>query len=256
MVVLKGGCLVMGLKEGEPTREGGLTTWRQIGSEVGASAISLRALQLDAGAEATLSTAGSDEVLYVLEGTGNASIDGNAGPLSPDSGVYIPSGRSLELKNGEQGPMTIVSSRCPEPGSPGWPLADPASSGAVDESAPLPWPIISMHERPVQQTGDRWYREVINGEVGSAQVTQFVGSIPPGRSPDHFHLYEEVICILSGTGVLWAEETSTPIGAGSCIFLPRGQVHCLENGGRSELRLLGVFYPAGSPAVRYPATHL
>jgi len=52
---------------------------------------------------------------------------------------------------------------------------------------------------------------------------------------------------------MWAEETSTPIGVGSCIFLPRRQVHCLENTGQTELRLLGVFYPAGSPAVRYAA---
>jgi len=28
-------------------------------------------------------------------------------------------------------------------------------------------------------------------------------------------------------------------------------MHCVENTGDSELRLLGVFYPSGSPAVRY-----
>ena len=28
-------------------------------------------------------------------------------------------------------------------------------------------------------------------------------------------------------------------------------MHCVENTGTGELRLLGVFYPAGSPAVRY-----
>ena len=72
-------------------------------------------------------------------------------------------------------------------------------------------------------------------------------------SPDHFHLYEEVICILDGTGIMHAGESSTPISTGSCIFLPRKQRHCVENTGPGELRLLGVFYPAGSPAVRYPA---
>jgi len=30
-------------------------------------------------------------------------------------------------------------------------------------------------------------------------------------------------------------------------------VHCVENRGDGEMRLLGVFYPAGSPAVRYSA---
>ena len=103
-------------------------------------------------------------------------------------------------------------------------------------------------------SGDRWYRVLVDGKVGSAQVTQFVGAIPPGRAPDHFHEYEEVLCILTGRGRMWAGKTSAPIAPGSCIFLPRGQPHCVENEGDDELRLLGVFYPAGSPAVRYDAT--
>ena len=53
---------------------------------------------------------------------------------------------------------------------------------------------------------------------------------------------------------MWAGKTSAPIAPGSCVFLPRGQPHCVENTGDGELRLLGVFYPAGSPAVRYDAT--
>ncbi|HYY96254.1 MAG TPA: cupin domain-containing protein, partial [Pyrinomonadaceae bacterium] len=81
--------------------------------------------------------------------------------------------------------------------------------------------------------------------------TQFVGSIPPGRAPDHFHTYEEVLFILRGEGRMWAGRTSAEIGPGSCVYLPTRQVHCVENTGGGELRLLGVFYPAGSPSVRY-----
>ena len=84
-----------------------------------------------------------------------------------------------------------------------------------------------------------------------SQVTQFVGAIPPGRAPDHYHEYEEVLCILQGRGRMWAGDRSTPIERGSCIYLPRRQMHCVENTGDTELRLLGVFYPSGSPAVRY-----
>jgi mannose-6-phosphate isomerase-like protein (cupin superfamily) len=107
--------------------------------------------------------------------------------------------------------------------------------------------VVHLDDQPIQKTGDRWYRELIQGEV-----TQFVGSIPPGRAPDHFHLHEEVMCILQGEGVMWTGTKSTPVRRGSCIFLPVRQPHCLENTGSGELRLLGVFFPAGSPAVRYP----
>jgi mannose-6-phosphate isomerase-like protein (cupin superfamily) len=127
------------------------------------------------------------------------------------------------------GPARLVSSLTPAP---------PSQSAAK---------IVRLDDQPIQKTGDRWYRELIQ-----AEVTQFVGSIPPGRAPDHVHTYEEVICILDGFGIMHAGASSTPVARGSCIFLPIRQRHCLENIGSGELRLVGVFYPAGSPAVRYP----
>jgi len=82
-------------------------------------------------------------------------------------------------------------------------------------------------------------------------VTQFVGFIPPGRAPDHFHEYEEVVCILEGQGRFWSGSSSAPVARGSCLYLPRGQPHCLENTGEAPLRIHGLFYPAGSPAIRF-----
>ena len=88
-------------------------------------------------------------------------------------------------------------------------------------------------------------------EVGCASVTQFVGLVPPGRAPDHFHTYDEVITIIEGEGVFHAGGEETELEPGSVVLLPARQVHCLENTGDSELRLLGVFRPAGSPAEAY-----
>ena len=105
-------------------------------------------------------------------------------------------------------------------------------------------------DRPAQATVDRSYSVVVDTAGGCEAVTQFVGTIPPGRSPDHFHLYEEVLCILDGEGRVWAGRAHAPIGPGSCVFLPRRQLHCVENTGKGPLRMMGVSYPAGSPAAR------
>jgi len=148
-----------------------------------------------------------DEVLYILE---------------RDEGIYLPAGAEMELDER----LTVIA------------VCGPASAGRPHT--------VRLEDVPVQRTGDRWYRELIQG-----QITQFVGSIPPGRAADHFHLYEEVLCILQGSGFLWAGNSKTPIGPGSCALLPKREVHCVENTTSGELRLLGVFYPAGSPAVRY-----
>ncbi len=173
------------------------------------SRLSLRVIELTG--EATFANDAHDEVLY---------------DLARQRGIYIPAGVAVTIDD----PGTYVSSLTP---------ATP--SGRKSE-------ILELTNQPLQQTGDRWYAELVQ-----AEVTQFVGSIPPGRAPDHFHLYEEVICILEGEGIMHAGESSTPVSSGSCIFLPIRQRHCLENTGSGQLRLLGVFYPAGSPAVRYTA---
>jgi len=60
-----------------------------------------------------------------------------------------------------------------------------------------------------------------------------------------------VLYILEGEGVLHIAGEHAPLMPGSCVHLPAGLVHCLENSGADELRLLGVFRPAGSPAEAY-----
>jgi quercetin dioxygenase-like cupin family protein len=242
---LDGGCRVVSLKEGDPIVGGALRIWKHFGREAGAHAISLRVLELPAGERASLRNEASDEVLYVVAGAGTATIEGCVYRIVRDSGIYLPPSTSLDIATDDT--LTLISSQCPDVGS----TLEGYEPGLAAAGVPL---VVSMRDRPVQRTGDRWYREVINADGGSTQVTQFVGAIPPGRAPDHYHQYEEVICILEGSGVMWAGKSHTPIATGSCIFLPRGQVHCVENRGAGEMLLLGVFYPAGSPAVRYAAT--
>ncbi|HEX7253050.1 MAG TPA: cupin domain-containing protein, partial [Thermoanaerobaculia bacterium] len=106
--------------------------------------------------------------------------------------------------------------------------------------------------QPTERAGDgRWFRVLVDARSGCEPVTQFIGFIPPGRAPEHFHEYEEVVCILAGSGRFWSGDESATIAAGSCVYLPRRQSHCLENTGTDTLQLCGLFYPAGSPAVRF-----
>ena len=251
-VVLRGACRVVGVREGLPTERDGLRVWRHVGRESGAAFVSLRVLELEPGATAGLRNADCEEVLFVLEGTGRVFIDGWAWPLGPDAGVFVRPGATLALANYGPGPLTLLSTQCPDPGPElraEKPLTAPRP-GVVSQSPP---PVARLWEREARPVGDRWYRVLLDESVGSTQVTQFVGAIPPGRAPNHFHEYEEVLCVLAGSGRMWADEMSAPIGPGSCVFLPRRQLHCTENTGTSELRLVGVFAPAGSPAVSYSA---
>ena len=217
---------------------GSLKIWNRIGRATGADAISLRILEFGPGVSPVLSNHESDEVLYVLEGSCTVVIDGDAYEVGPETGIYVRPGQTFSVENPGPDLVRIVSSQCPE-------------LNQVTRTREQSPPIVRLADRRALPTADRWYRVLVDQDMGSEQVTQFVGSIPPGRAPDHFHEYEEVLFILRGEGRMWAGESNTPIGPGSCIYLPRKQVHCVENTGTGELRLLGVFYPAGSPAVRY-----
>lgn len=186
------------------------------------SLISMRVREFGPGSSPEFRNKEVDEVLFALDAC-RIFIDEFSHELEPQSGVFIPAQTAFRV----EGPGKFVSVQCP-----------------VTKASPPP--VVRLSDQRAMPTADRWYRVLIDSEV-----TQFVGSIPPGRAPDHFHEYEEVLFILRGEGRMWAGEQNTPIGYGSCIYLPRKQVHCVENTGTGELRLLGVFYPAGSPAVRY-----
>ena len=251
-VLLEGGCRVSSMHEGTPVVQGSMKIWRQVGRATGAKAISLRVLEFGPGTSPAIQNAASDEVFYCLEQVAGFSslnehctirLNGKPFDVNSQTGVYLRPGQTMTVENKGPQSVVLVSAQCPE--------TEPENDLPKTSSPVSDFPGVRLADRAAIPTADRWYRVLVDDEIGSEQVTQFVGSIPPGRAPDHFHQYEEVLFILSGAGRMWAGATNTPIGPGSCIYLPRGQVHCVENTGADELRLLGVFYPAGSPSVRY-----
>jgi mannose-6-phosphate isomerase-like protein (cupin superfamily) len=267
-VTLEGGCRVSAMREGEPLVSDTLRIWNQIGRATGAQAISLRVMEFAPGLSPAIRNANCDQILYLLESRWGSTrtggdevstarvsgwvrllIDGHSHQVDADTGIYIRPGETFAIDHPGPDSVVIISSQCPDPDrAPRFVDSAATSSDLPRSDQP---PLVRLADRRAQPTADRWYRVLVDDEIGSTQATQFVGSIPPGRAPDHFHNYEEVLFILKGEGRMWAGGTNTPIAPGSCIYLPKGQVHCVENTGSSELRLLGVFYPAGSPSVRY-----
>jgi mannose-6-phosphate isomerase-like protein (cupin superfamily) len=178
--------------------------------------------------------ADSDEVLYVLSGSGALSIGGGEVALGPGMGVYASHGTPWAVEAASDLELVSVLVRDPEPVAPG-------SHAIVDLEG----------SAKGSATAGREFTLGVCPEAGCPSVTQFVGFIPPGRAPDHFHRYDEVIYVLEGKGVLHVADEEAPLRPGACVHLPRLLVHSLENTGEDELRLLGVFRPAGSPAEAY-----
>jgi mannose-6-phosphate isomerase-like protein (cupin superfamily) len=172
-----------------------------------------------------------DEVLYALEGSGTAIVGGEPQALEPGTGLFVARGTSWRVESAEGLKLLSVLVEAPLPAT---------SSHAV----------IATTDRGVATAG-REFTLLAHPENGCESVTQFVGYIPPGRAPDHFHRYDEVVYVLAGEGAFHVDGESAPLRAGSCFHLPARLVHCVENSGPGEMRVLGVFRPAGSPAEAY-----
>ena len=97
---------------------------------------------------------------------------------------------------------------------------------------------------------ERTFRYLVNEDAGCMDVTQFMGIVQPSKAPFHSHPYEELGYIVEGEGVAHVGGRSVPLRPGSCFHLPPEKVHCIENVGPGEMRILGVFHPSDSPANR------
>ena len=172
-----------------------------------------------------------DEVLFVLEGSAVATVGDERRELEPGTGAFVARGTPWRVDSAAGLKLLSVLVEQPLPAAAGHAVIAGGERGAA--------------------TAGREFTLLAHPENGCTSVTQFVGYIPPGRAPDHFHLYDEVVYVLAGEGAFHVDGESAPLRAGSCVHLPARLVHCLANTGDTELRLLGVFRPAGSPAEAY-----
>lgn len=209
---------------------------------VGAERLVQQVLRFSTGTSAARSNEGRDQVAYVVSGRGTLTLDGEPHDLHPDLGVYIRAGESYEVTNPLSEDLVMVSVTAPMP--------EGEMNGGVRKVT------VDIADQPVIPAGkDRQFKFVIDPAAGCREVTQFVGWIPPGRAPTHYHLYDEVMYILDGEGVLHLEgHDATPISTGTCIHLPPPVEHCVENTGDRPLRVLGVFHPAGDASEAYEET--
>jgi mannose-6-phosphate isomerase-like protein (cupin superfamily) len=199
-----------------------------------------RLVEVPAGARLEGTAGPGGELWFVIAGPGRLAADGGPDmPVQDDTGVWLPPGARYRLSAEGAGPLRLDTVSLP--------------GGGAGQDGPSSARLSALADCPVEITGDRRFRVLFGPGNGCSAATQFVGEIPPGRAPPHSHTYDEVVLVLAGEGVLHAGPADRPLAPGSCVHLPPGQPHCLENTGQATLRVLGVFHPGGSPAAKVTA---
>ncbi len=252
MKVLANGCRVVASHESEWQSEGTRQYRTPINRASGARDIAQTISHYERGRAPLRCNATSEEVLYVFAGSGVCRIEGMTYNIRQGSAIYMPPQAQYQIENPNDDLLKIVSVCCsPQSDSNGVEAAESGASAGGSKPNPACNLVIHESDRAAIATGDRSFHLLVHKDLGCEHVTQFLGLIPPSRAPRHFHTYEEAIYILQGSGIVWADDESCEFSVGTSIYLPPGQRHCLENPGPEEVRLIGVFYPSGSPAVNY-----
>ena len=206
-----------------------------IDSSNGSSVLELHLAHYGPGRSSPRTLEGRQEIMYTTSGSGSLTVGGESHELEPGTAVYLTAGETYEVDNPGSEDLVIVSATAPQ------------SAG----DAPATRRTVRYADQPtLPASGDREFRYLVTDEVGCRDATQFYGVIAPGRAPDHSHVYDEVIYVLEGEGVLHGGGEDRPVSAGSCIHLPPFFVHSLENSGNSPMRIVATFHPSGDPASR------
>jgi quercetin dioxygenase-like cupin family protein len=210
------------------------------------SPLTLQHVQLEPGARWRLTPDQHRDdrqlLIYVLDGTGTLDRDGEP-PLPLHAGSAL-------LREPGDGTATIAG------GDRAVTLAVFGAEATADHHAPL-GPREAVTELNLDDaaaaTGSRSFQVLLGPENGCCRATMFVGVVPPGAAPWHFHNYDEIICVLRGEGVYHQGSGRQATHSGSVVRIPPRTVHINENRAAGEMHVLGVFTPAGSPSAAFLA---
>ena len=199
------------------------------------SELALETLQLGAGETREVGDPGHDVLLFAFAGGGQ--LDGRA--LESGSAGLLLEGEEAELAAGSHG-ISLVRVTLGADTDLHAPMGARGHVVAIDAV------------EPGKATGSRSFQILFGPHNGSRRATMFVGYVPPGKAPWHYHLYDEIVWIWRGPGRYHLGDDVEPLEDGSAFRITPREVHIVENTHpERELAVLGIFTPAGSPSAAY-----
>ncbi|MFZ5607985.1 MAG: CDGSH iron-sulfur domain-containing protein [Pseudomonadota bacterium] len=243
---LDNGCFVARLGAAAFAHHGPLALAPVMDRAAGAQHLAFYSAHMAPGRSPVIGFASADVALFIVDGVLEVIISGRSFTAGPQSGVLVRPGEAFFLENAGDHTVKVAIAVCPGPGAM---TLGKAMAGGFDVTVATRVVAAKLEKR--EAMADRFYQLLLDQRFSGCLVTQFIGEIPRSRAAHHRHLYEEAILILQGEGFLWTDTAKAAVKPGDMIFLPMRQAHSLECTSADGMRLMGVFYPSGSPAINY-----
>ena len=202
--------------------------------------------EVSKGTSPVIGTDGRHAVAFVSEGQSEVEISGRRFAFGPCTGFYVRPDEAFRVHNA--GPEKIKLFIAYGPGAEDLAFLD-AMPENFDGTTPNRMAAIDPALRHAM--GERFFQILVNRAHGSTEMTQFIGNIPLSKAEPHRHLYEEVVIVLTGAGVVWTDTKKTAVGPGDVLFLPRKQTHSVQCTVARGLDVVGVIYPGDNPSISF-----
>jgi len=246
VVPLDGTCYVFSTARARLIRRGAMAYCPVVTPARGALYHAQFYAEVASGASPVIGANGRHTVVFVSEGHGQVEIAGRCFALAPCTGFYVRPGEAFRVHNA--GRETIKLFIASGPGAEDLAFLD-AMPQIFDDTIPNRMAAIDPALR--QAMGERFFQILVNRAHGSTEMTQFIGNIPLSKAEPHRHLYEEVVIVLNGAGVVWTDTKKTTVGPGDVLFLPRKQTHSVQCTVARGLDVVGVIYPGDNPSISF-----
>ncbi len=243
---LDGECYVTNIDE-IPYQEQGNMNWSALAtSGTGARHQAQFYFRVANGESPVTAFGDSHTVLLASHGTGKITISGREFDLVPKMGIYIRPGEAFSIRNNNDDEIRLYVSVGPVRDRP-----DFLEEMPTNFNSDHPTRTVAFEPGKSEPMADRTFQMLVDKTVGSDLVTQFIGDIPLSKAAPHRHLYEEVLIILTGEGMMWTENAKAPVKGGDFLFLPRKQEHSLQCTNPEGMLVVGVIYPGDNPSINY-----
>jgi CDGSH-type Zn-finger protein/quercetin dioxygenase-like cupin family protein len=246
LLELNGRCYVGKVGKITPNFVGSLQWRTLIAQETGAIHQSLFHFEIGSGRSPVVSFGDRNVVILVSSGEGRIDICGREFPVEAESGICVRPGEAFAIENDASAPISLFVAVCPHASAPHFPGT---MNGDFDSEYEQRTVLFDPEKR--QSMGDRTFQVLVNSEVGSELVTQFIGDIPLSKAVPHRHLYEESLVVIKGKGCMWTEDIKANVNTGDIIFLPAKQLHSLQCTDPDGMVVAGVIYPSGNPDINF-----
>lgn len=243
--LLNGECYVYTPARATMQTRGALHYCATISAALGAKFQSQMLLQVRGEPTPVMGFGDRQVILFVAAGRGTVEISGRRFTVTATDGLYVRPSEGFRLVPDPDDRLEVYASA--------FPLADIQWLDHMPDNfdAACPQRVASVDAEQRTAMGPRYFQCLVDGTLGTNQMTQFIGHIPQSKAAPHRHLYEESLLVLSGEGCMWTEERKAIVRTGDVLFLPRKQVHSLQATSADGLELMGVIAPGDNPSINY-----